>query len=442
MQCKARSTVSLTVGAMAVVLTLCSSLLAQLELPADARSVVVPVERAVVSRALLDAASGLSFVKVRIGGRELSLILDTGAGVCVLDYEVAKALELQQTGRINALGSGGTVASPTFTIGELEVPTESGQSLRARNVTAIGLDLKGLRHTAGRQVDGILGSQVFAQTPFTLDLGQLRLLIHRADSFTAPEGVSEHPLIFALGVPCLRLQFAGLRPRWYTVDSGNAGTLLFHGPLVERVLGREEFEKLPATNSKAIGERASKVYFAKLAQFELGALQLRDLPVGLCDPEQPGLGANRSISGNIGSGLIARARWTFDYANSRCWIEAPTPRSVDAGPTVVEPSLGLHFREWRGRWVVGAVLDGSPASEAGIEPWDELVEIDGSAAPLAPDELVQRLRACSHSKQSFDVLRRPFAKAGKQAEASLVQLQARAWLKEVVLDEGRVRKNK
>ncbi|MCA8968446.1 MAG: aspartyl protease family protein [Planctomycetes bacterium] len=405
-----------------------TALLGQLTIPGGRASVAIPVRRTIVDRCSLDSKSGLMFVGVRVGDAELEFIFDTGAGVCVFDKNVVRDLGLEKTGQIRAMGSGGAVPAPTYTIAELGIRCHEAPDLVAKDFRAIDLDLSTIASVVGHRVDGIVGSQLFRENPFTLDLEQNRIVVYDAARFEVPREAAEHRLMFALGLPCLRLELPGLRPRWFMLDTGNMGTLILHAPLVDKHVKRDLLETLPVVRGLGVGKSASKAYLASIERLDLGSMSIDDVPVMLSGKRQEGLFANRTISGNVGSGVLSRGRWTFDFKSTRCWVE---PTSVDARQARIDPSLGIHFRKRDDRWIIGKIITGGPADKAGIEPWSEILEIDGEPAPRELDALVARLAECTRSGRACRIRCKPTREEPADDDAATVELRAERWLQRV-----------
>lgn len=373
------------------------------------------------------------FVGVRVRDAELEFIFDTGAGICVFDKKVVRDLGLEKTGQIRAMGSGGAVPAPTYTIAALGIRCHEAPDLVAKDVPAIELDLSTIASIVGHRVDGIVGSQLFQENPFTLDLENDRILVHEPAGFEIPREAAEHRLMFALGLPCLRLELPGLRPRWFMLDTGNMGTLILHAPLVEKHVKREILDTLPVVRGLGVGKAASKAYLASVERLDLGSMTMHDVPVMLSGEQQEGLFANRTISGNVGAGILSRGRWTFDFKSTRCWVEAT---GSDAREQRIAPALGISFRKRDDRWLVGKIITGGPADEAGIEPWSEILEIDGEAAPRELAALVARIDAGTRDGRICHVQCKPTRRGSADDEPEedapeVVELRAERWLQRV-----------
>jgi hypothetical protein len=117
------------------------------------------------------------------------------------------------------------------------------------------------------------------------------------------------------------------------------------------------------------------VTMCRMDSLSLGPFTWADPIVGLSLHGQGMLGS-KDIAGNIGNGILEKFRCTFDYPGDRLWLE-PGRRFGERDRLTRLGALLVRLPE---RVIVGPVIYGSPADEAGLKLFDEVLEIDGRPA--------------------------------------------------------------
>lgn len=314
------------------------------------------------------------FARGRIGEVDTDIVVDSGAGITVVDQELAAAAGLKGQGQVTARGVGGEgrpvqlCRGVTLRLGDLELPP----------LTVAILDLGEVHRKIGRRMPVILGKELFHARPVTVDYAQSRLVLHEPDNFVPPAGAHELPLRpLDDGHVMVQLQLEDLPPCWCMVDTGSGDTVMFHLPYVRENGLLQRWERLGERTVSGVGgfvlakqARAHAVTFA--------GVQFAAVPVSLAtDPR--GAMASATSDGTLGAGLLSRFVVTFDHAGKRLLL---VPAADAVTRSFRADRLGLTPVEQDGAVVLEHVGAGSPAAEAGLRAGDRITAIDGVAVDV------------------------------------------------------------
>ncbi len=167
--------------------------------------------------------------------------------------------------------------------------------------------------------------------------------------------------------------------------------------LYKQIVDRDGLaDQLPTLNETGygLGGKTSRVAL-RASTLSIGPFQLERPFVGITnDPAR----ADQKAAGLIGMEVLSRFKVTFDYSRSRMYLK-PGPRLAQA---FVYDASGLALRARRPSFspYVSRVTECSPAQEAGLQPGDLLLELDGrSTAGLSLEVIRQVLKdpAKSHT---------------------------------------------
>ena len=107
--------------------------------------------------------------------------------------------------------------------------------------------------------------------------------------------------------------------------------------------------------------------------------------------------AQEPVHGLLGYTFLERFRVACDYPHRVLWLD-PVP-DFDERHAMEPAQVGIQFERVADAVHIVAVIDGSPAAQAGIRPGDVLVSIEGAAAwPLGATEIGRRLGGAPGTK--------------------------------------------
>jgi predicted aspartyl protease len=310
------------------------------------------------------------FVPVRIAGydEELLFLLDSGAGMTVVDSAIAAALDLPRGGEIPGAGAGG-VSRFTLT----RIPGLTIEGIELSEQTAIAFPVSSLltrfEETA---IGGILGYDFLSRFATRIDFDREMLTITEPDSFAPPPGAEALEAPLAHNIFTLPAAVDGAAGTFY-LDTG-ANSSLLHASFADSarlVDGRRTLEM--AIRGTGGEERAALCRFDSL---RLGGFTIPS-PVLAITRGTGGINALANVDGVIGNDVLERFAVTLDYRGQRVFLEK--------GERFDEPFFrdrsGLELaRKENGRFLVVNAVPDSPASRAGLLSGDVILSVGGRKA--------------------------------------------------------------
>ena len=244
----------------------------------------------------------LPSVQVRFGGREHTMLLDTGGGLTVVTPATAAAIDCRPWGRLTGFRMrGDRVDMSRF---DRVKVTLAGLAVR---VPEVGVwDFGKVLPKNAPPLAGSIALDAFSRRVVTLDLADRRLIVETRASLAARlrrehavavpmrferevDGESLEPLI---GIDTLRGRV------WMEIDSGSDGDVIVNRPLAH-ALGLDPADKRAQQMAVSIG----------------GVFPLR----------APARMMNLVIDGDIGEPVLRHWIITIDLAHRRMWLAPATP---------------------------------------------------------------------------------------------------------------------
>ena len=332
-------------------------------------------KQSLVARVPFEMNGNSLYLQVRINGSEPRwFVLDTGAGVTVLNDTTVRSLGLK-AGRGGTLRGAGGVAQ---SVGVRGLTLDVGGAVVA-DVNVAALPLAQLENAAGRAIDGILGVDFFRRYVVEIDYETRLLTAYDPAAYSYAGRGETLPLTFRDNHPHLRAQvkLPGRPPLEgdFVIDAGSSMQLTMLPSFTEKNGLRESVPAAFTAYARGVGgEFALPV--ARAESIRIGGFTL-ERPV-TAFPTAGTFGAD-GIAGNIGTAILRRFKVVFDYSRKRVHLE---PAKNYSDPFEFDMSgLGLasegpSFTVFK----VTRVMPGTPAAEAGLMQGDELVSIGGRPA--------------------------------------------------------------
>lgn len=307
--------------------------------PPDQREVVLPLK--------FDGSLLLTD-DVTVNGQHVgSFIIDTGAMCSALDRETAQKLGLMNGKRLRDLKTS-RLRRPDglYHIDALDIGGGSGDGdgverggrrVGLRNHVIAVLDLSTVRRRNRPHLAGVLGADVWAMMPFTIDYQARELVFHARRHFRPPppdravasplfvRRALKAPLPFALanpraGAPSVPVAING-QTTDAMLDTGSGSSIVLMPKLLAR---RPQWVR----GSRAVARAAGAGGSAGLAGFGLLAADVETidaLGVRFTDVDSAlaiidDLPREQS-SAVLGTRLLSHLRLTFDYAGEKVWAE-------------------------------------------------------------------------------------------------------------------------
>ncbi len=306
------------------------------------------------------------YLPLTIGGQNKLWILDSGAGVTVIEREFATALGLEQEGKL--VGQGATTTAefsfsvlPPFEIAGLEFDSQKVAVFSINDI---------VRKVFGFEIGGILGYDFLSRLVTKVDFANEMLTFCDPDSFTytGTGVILDTPLSKSnkLQIPItVDGKYSGL----WDLDLG-AGGMTFFYPYAEEhgLLGRRGITRV------AFGVGGGQE--SKTAQFDSISMAGFTVTTPLIEiPAVKGTGAFSSseITGNAGNDFLSHFTLFLDYKRERVIVEKGA--DFDAELPVDHSGLQLILGA-NGQVEVLTVPQGTPGADAGIQKGDVVSAVD------------------------------------------------------------------
>ena len=347
-----------------------------------------------------DMDDGEIGVGVRINGQPARVFLDSGASGIALSQQTATQLGLKTSGFLEARGYGGSTDLRPIRIDRFEVPG----AIQLTDVAAIAIDLPDtLNSYFSRPLAGFVGYDLLAHFVVRVDFPKKQLTFISPAAFkpTAADGPAL-PIELDNDVPSVQAQIDALPPARFLIDTGDEAVLRLYSPYVSDNGLDKKYPHGALTTGGGIGG-VSRSRTTRIGSFHVAGVTFRSVPTDFSlDPKG---GASQVNAGSLGSALLSRFVVTFDYPHGRIFL-APAPEAREA---FVTRTSGLTLRETkdaqgRSHLVIAEIQSRSPASGAGLNAYDELLEVDGQPADRLGLEGARRLLSVASGHPTHTLL--------------------------------------
>ena len=308
-------------------------------------------------------------VRIENDGPERLFLLDSGAGMTMIDEGLAETLGLETGGKIPGAGVGGmTDFSMT------RIPRLSTGSIEFEEQTVIIYPIAGLTgRYSGIETGGVLGYDFLSRFVTRIDYENSTITFFRPGSQPSIAGADtiQAPLlhkIFSTGA-VLDDEYKGT----FFIDTG-ANSSVLQKPFVDRNGLLEGRKTVEIAVAGAGGEDRAAV--ARFGSIRMGETELA-CPVFTIPLGGRGIGAFEGISGVIGNDILERFTVWLDYGNQLVVLR---PNRFSEDPFWPDRSGMQIAVDDDGALVVRLVIPGTPAARIGIRPGDTLVTVGGVAA--------------------------------------------------------------
>lgn len=263
-------------------------------------------------RALPIATINTQSLKENTGPSALRFIVDTGAGMTVIDDSLIETLGLKVVGEMEAIGTGGSVTTKRIESVTLDLLREK------ISVPAIGTPIGGIGKLMSTRIDGILGYDYFVDRIVRIDyktkeLGHLPLKWE--------PNLSKYAR--------LPIDLRGRRPYVKATVILESGEEVEHSMLLDTGANEPmslpqslaEERNMPLEDSGWVGGvggmRKGKKSKIKGVRFDTETIELNQVGI---DPTTRALRGGRHEPGNIGSGLFEGRELIVDYSHRAVYV--------------------------------------------------------------------------------------------------------------------------
>ncbi|HEX5965415.1 MAG TPA: aspartyl protease family protein [Pyrinomonadaceae bacterium] len=320
-------------------------------------------------------------LKAKVDGKPITFVLDTGDQVAIVDLDVAKRMNLLLSGEVRvggagaAISTGSMVQNASFTIDGLE-----GFSQPVRMALPLG---KVLSPRAGRNFEGIIGQEFIQQFVVEIDYLAQTLTLHDKQRFSYNGSGESVPIRLVHGHPVLEAEVtptgsSGPLKGKFVFDIGASLALALYSPFVAQnsLLGPEVKTIRSLGGAGAGGETTGQI--GRVTELKIGNYTIKS-PITLFSQDKAGAFASDQLAGNIGARVANKFRVFLDYDRKRIIFEPNSTFALpydhaQSGMSVV--AEGGDYRVFR----IRAVLENSPASEAGLQKDDIITSVNSQPA--------------------------------------------------------------
>lgn len=246
-------------------------------------------------------------VAVMVNGTAATYVLDTGSEYSIVSTRLAQTLGLSTERR----GARDFADGVTLGIGPL--------ALDGQRVMVMPFDTF---HARGRQIDGLLGYDVFDRYAVKIDWRAKTLTFWPRETFTPPQLAVAVPIEFSGRLPvltaALELEPALTLTTRLMVDTGASRSVMLRHPFAAKhdLFARAAGEK----SAPSLADGTRRLVTIPARGLAIGSLTF-DRPDVLAFTEPTGAAGSTATDGLIGNTLLSRFTLYVDYANKRLYFE-------------------------------------------------------------------------------------------------------------------------
>ena len=300
-----------------------------------------------------------------VAGRDVRVMLDSGAGITVLDRGFADSigLQLRDGGAIRGIGG----EEQLFLADGVDV---SVPGVTLRDATVAVLDLSEIADKMGRSFEVILGVEVFTRAVVIIDYPARRVSFSPPHDYQPPDGAHSVRMFSREGVPKVECRYEELPKTLCDIDTGSNGTVDIVAHYVD------EFDMLagrPAVSRVATGGVGGMIEtpISTLSDFEFAGISVGPLPANFMTDAVGSLDTDE-IAGNIGAAVLRSFVLVFDYPGMRFHVMRP-----GRAEPVRRDRSGVQVTFRGDELEVFFVAPGSPAAEAGLRKGQRITAVNG-----------------------------------------------------------------
>jgi hypothetical protein len=300
-----------------------------------------------------------------VAGRDVRVMLDSGAGITVLDRGFADSIGLRfrDGGAIQGIGG----EEQLFLAAGVDV---SVPGVTLRDATVAVLDLSEIAHRMGRSFEVILGVEVFTRAVVAIDYPARRVSFSPPHDYQPPDGAHSVRMFSREGVPKVECRYEELPKTLCDIDTGSNGTVDIVAHYVD------EFDMLagrPAVSRIATGGVGGMIEtpISTLRDFEFAGVSVGTSPANFMTEAVGSLDTDE-IAGNIGAAVLRSFVLVFDYPGMRFHVIRP-----GKAEPVRRDRSGMQSTFRGDHLEVFFIAPGSPAEAAGLEEGQRITAING-----------------------------------------------------------------
>jgi len=342
----------------------------------------------------VSVANNVALVPVRINGRSLLFVLDTGSEGSAIDTALVTPLGLKNVGDMQVLRNYRTQETSSAEGESLGI----GKHIFKRPLLTV-VNTEAPSRALGTKVDGILGNDILGELTFKLNYSQQELVLAplpQLGSLAAPVQLRRSGNQFFVPVQAMSL------PTELLLDTGTNLTNLSWGTWQQ--LSQRWTPASIIDGVVRAGVPSPPAFLVCLPNVSIGSVAIADQAVRIQRPVESGAFSTEQFAGILGSEVLREFEITFDLKHDRIFLERDSHFKPDPYRYT---TIGIQFaRNSRGEYSVMSVWKNSPADEAGIMIDDQIKTINGeAAAPMSTEQASGRLHGAEGTRVNLTVER-------------------------------------
>lgn len=303
-----------------------------------------------------------------VNGTATDMMLDSGAGMTVIDNAFADKLGLRGGFPLAVRGAGGDVPGRI-----VSGVTLTAGSLRMTNLSVLVIDMAPVAQAVGRPMPVILGRDAFKAAVVAIDFPNRTIRFASRDGFRPPAGATRVVLGDEDGrLRSVKIAVAGLPPVESTLDLGNGGTLSFAQSYWTAQPALSNLRHAQSQTGGVGGLSSARRVTLPLVEF--AGMRLTDVPATLNEDPK----ALPTRGGNVGIEMLKPFVVTIDDSGNAMYLQATGNRYE-----FQRERAGVRTELAGDRLKVAYVSPDGPAAAAGLKTGDEIVAVDGRK--IGPD---------------------------------------------------------
>ncbi len=342
----------------------------------------------------VSVANNVALVPIRVNGRSLLFVLDTGSERSAIDTALATLLGLKSVGDVKILRNYRVQETSIAEVGSLGI----GKHVFEHTLLTV-VNMEAASRALGVNVDGVLGNDILGELSFKLNYSKRELVLgpqSRLGSLAAPIDLRRSGDQFFVPVQMMSL------PGELLLDTGTNSTNL----------SWETWQQLsqrwtPASIIDGVvraGVPTPAAFLICLPTLLVGSVTMANQVVRIQRPVEAGAFSTEQFAGILGSEILREFEITFDLKHDRIFLKKDSHFRLDS---VRYTTIGIQFaRNSQGEYSVMSVWKNSPADDAGVMIGDQIKTINGEpAAAMSTEQVSGRLHGAEGTHVNLTIQR-------------------------------------